>query len=110
MDYPVSADTFLDALRTGIVIVDEGGAIVYANPALAQRLNIAIDDDTIGRSIIDLIGGIPVAHPETAQILNRQLRDVGESALTFNVAADRAVTLYIGARDDGPRVIVAATG
>jgi diguanylate cyclase (GGDEF)-like protein len=110
MDCSVSTDTFLDALRTGIVIVDEGGAIVYANPALAQRLNITIDDDTIGRSIIDLIGGIPLAHPETAQILNRQLRDVGESALTFNVAANRAVTLYIGAREEGPRVIVAATG
>jgi diguanylate cyclase (GGDEF)-like protein len=110
MEHPASTDTFLDALRTGIAIVDEDGEIVYANTALAQRLNIATDDDTIGRSIIDLIGGIPLAQPETAQILNRQLRDVGESALTFNVAADRAVTLYIGAREVGPRVIVAATG
>jgi diguanylate cyclase (GGDEF)-like protein len=110
MDAPASTDTFLDALRTGIAIVDKGGVIVYANTALTQRLNIAISDDMIGRPITDVIGGLPLAHSGTAQILNSQLRDVGESALTFNVAADREVTLYIGARDEGARVIVVATG
>ena len=98
----IDSVTELEALATGIAIVDDDNVITYSNTTFARRLNI----DTLPRRLTD----IALAEARSRDLLEWQLRDIGESALTIEIAPGRSLTLYIGARRDGQRLVIAAIG
>ncbi|MES1955002.1 sensor domain-containing protein [Salinisphaera hydrothermalis] len=92
-------------LDTGLALLDERNVVVYANPAFATLLAL---ETVSGRPAItswacDL-------GPDTRQTLERRLCSNEAGAVTLNEHAPNPVTLYIGARRDGQRLVVGARG
>jgi diguanylate cyclase (GGDEF)-like protein len=92
----------LETLATGIAIIDGDNVIVHANTAFARRLNV----DALPYRLTDT--DLPEAR--SRDLLEWQLRDIGESALTVAIAPGRSLTFYIGAQREGQRLIIAASG
>ena len=67
----LQAADILKNIRSGIVTVDAGGGLVYANPAASQLLGIPLDDQ-VGSRIIETIS---TASPELAKALDRAAHD-----------------------------------
>jgi two-component system sensor histidine kinase PilS (NtrC family) len=62
----LQAADVLHNIRSGVVTIDDAGRLLYANPAAGALLGIPLDDDAIGRPVLDVIA--PVA-PELARAL-----------------------------------------
>ncbi|ERJ20102.1 two-component system chemotaxis family CheB-CheR fusion protein [Salinisphaera shabanensis E1L3A] len=92
----------LEALATGIAIINGDNVIVHANTAFARRLNV----DALPYRLTD----IDLPEARSRDLLEWQLRDIGESALTVAIAPGRSLTFYIGAQREGQRLIIAASG
>ncbi|AGN00625.1 HTR-like protein [Salinarchaeum sp. Harcht-Bsk1] len=58
-------ERLLSEFGDGVVVVDDEGRIVEANPAAIALLGSAADDDLVGRSI-DEIGGVPADSAESS--------------------------------------------
>jgi two-component system sensor histidine kinase PilS (NtrC family) len=67
----LQAADILKNIRSGIVTVDGGGGLVYANPAASQLLGISLDDH-LGSRVIETISS---AAPELARALERAAID-----------------------------------
>jgi two-component system sensor histidine kinase PilS (NtrC family) len=67
----LQAADILRNIRSGIVTVDAGGGLVYANPAASQLLGIALDDH-VGSRVIETIS---TTDPELARALERAAQD-----------------------------------
>jgi two-component system sensor histidine kinase PilS (NtrC family) len=67
----LQAADILRNIRSGIVTVDAGGGLVYANPAASQLLGIRLDDH-VGSRVIETISE---AAPELARALERAAQD-----------------------------------
>jgi two-component system sensor histidine kinase PilS (NtrC family) len=67
----LQAADILRNIRSGIVTVDAGGGLVYANPAASQLLGISLDDH-VGSRVIETISS---AAPELARALERAAQD-----------------------------------
>ena len=98
----IDSVTELEALATGIAIIDGDNVITYANTTFARRLNIEV----LPRRLTD----ITLPEARSRDLLEWQLRDIGESALTIEIAPGRTLTFYIGARRDDQRMVIVASG
>jgi len=103
---PGSTGACFDSLNTGVAIIGENNSIVYANPPFARLINESSLRDSIGESV----RGSTSARLEFAKLFDDKLRNVGASTLELHLDAGAVVTLYIGARDNSLRVIVAMAG
>lgn len=67
----LQAADILRNIRSGIVTVDAGGGLVYANPAASQLLGLPLDNH-LGSRVIETISD---AAPELARALDRAAQD-----------------------------------
>jgi len=67
----LQAADILRNIRSGIVTVDAGGGLVYANPAASQLLGLSLDNH-LGSRVIETIAD---AAPELARALDRAAQD-----------------------------------
>jgi len=67
----LQGNDILRNIRSGIVSIDEGGRLLYANPAAAALLGMELGDDQIGKPIVRKLAQ---RAPELATVLERTVQ------------------------------------
>jgi len=74
-------------LSTNVILIHQGGRIVYANPAALTMLRANSLEDLIGKPVLDIV------HPDQHAIVARRIRAVDEDHIKPPVLEERIIRL-----------------